>query len=92
MATLIAEEHYIERPCIQSDCKIVKLLYRETDLKCLPCFFVSQYTEDPTFDRHGLTPVTVLEQATSGLAHLHSLNIGKMMFLFKMTSSCRSRI
>lgn len=40
-------------------------------------FLVSQYTEDPTFQRHGLMPVTVLEQATSGLAHLHSLNIGK---------------
>ena len=43
------------------------------------CFF-PQYTEDPTFNRHGLTPVTVLEQATSGLTHLHSLNIGKMVF------------
>lgn len=36
---------------------------------------LQEYTEDPTFQRHGLTPVTVLEQATSGLAHLHSLNI-----------------
>ena len=42
--------------------------------------FFPQYTEDPTFNRHGLTPVTVLEQATSGLTHLHSLNIGKMVF------------
>ena len=39
--------------------------------------------EDPTFDRHGLTPVTVLNQALSGLAHLHSLNIGKMNFFFE---------
>ncbi|XP_015749967.1 PREDICTED: serine/threonine-protein kinase/endoribonuclease IRE1-like isoform X3 [Acropora digitifera] len=36
---------------------------------------LQEYTEDPTFQRHGLMPVTVLEQATSGLAHLHSLNI-----------------
>lgn len=36
---------------------------------------LQEYTEDPTFQRHGLTPVSVLEQATSGLAHLHSLNI-----------------
>ena len=39
--------------------------------------------EDPTFDRHGLTPITVLNQAMSGLAHLHSLNIGKMNFSFE---------
>jgi len=39
--------------------------------------------EDPTFDRHGLTPVTVLNQAMSGLSHLHSLNIGKMNFFFE---------
>ena len=36
--------------------------------------------EDPTFERNGLAPVTVLDQAVSGLAHLHSLNIGKMFF------------
>ena len=40
-------------------------------------FFYFQYVEDLTFDRRGLTPVTVLNQAMSGLAHLHSLNIGK---------------
>lgn len=39
--------------------------------------------EDPTFDRHGLTPVTVLDQAMSGLAHLHSLNIGKTIFFLE---------
>lgn len=36
---------------------------------------LQEYVEDPTFDRHDLTPVTVLNQAMSGLAHLHSLNI-----------------
>ncbi|XP_020626094.1 serine/threonine-protein kinase/endoribonuclease IRE1-like [Orbicella faveolata] len=36
---------------------------------------LQEYVEDPTFDRHGLTPVTVLNQAMSGLSHLHSLNI-----------------
>ena len=40
--------------------------------------------EDPTFDRHGLTPVTVLNQAMSGLAHLHSLNIGKGTFSLRI--------
>ncbi|XP_022799133.1 serine/threonine-protein kinase/endoribonuclease IRE1-like [Stylophora pistillata] len=39
---------------------------------------LQEYVEDPTFERHGLTPVTVLNQAMSGLAHLHSLNIGKI--------------
>ena len=47
---------------------------KKNQWKTTLCF---QYTEDPTFDRHGLTLVTVLEQATSGLAHLHSLNVGK---------------
>ena len=46
-------------------------------------FFYFQYVEDLTFDRRGLTPVTVLNQAMSGLAHLHSLNIGKMSFFFE---------
>lgn len=36
---------------------------------------LQEYVEDPTFERHGLTPVTVLNQAMSGLTHLHSLNI-----------------
>ena len=45
--------------------------------------FFFQYVEDPTFDRRGLTPVTVLNQAMSGLAHLHSPNIGKMSFFFE---------
>ena len=43
--------------------------------------FFFQYVEDPTFERHGLTPVTVLNQAMSGLTHLHSLNIGKNLIL-----------
>ncbi|XP_058142253.1 serine/threonine-protein kinase/endoribonuclease IRE2 isoform X2 [Dasypus novemcinctus] len=33
------------------------------------------YVENPDLDRWGLEPVTVLQQLTSGLAHLHSLHI-----------------
>lgn len=36
--------------------------------------------ERKDFDRHGLEPVVLLQQAMSGLAHLHSLNIGKTIF------------
>ncbi|XP_032242727.1 serine/threonine-protein kinase/endoribonuclease IRE1 [Nematostella vectensis] len=36
---------------------------------------LQEYVEDPRFDRSELQPLTVLQQATSGLAHLHSLNI-----------------
>lgn len=36
-----------------------------------------QYVESPSFDRRGLDPVSVLRQTMSGLAHLHSLSIGK---------------
>ena len=37
--------------------------------------------KDPAkFERHGLAPETVLNQAMSGLSHLHSLNIGKIYF------------
>lgn len=54
---------------------VIKALRTWVFTLSVSCF--SQYTEDPTFQRHGLMPVTVLEQATSGLAHLHSLNIGK---------------
>lgn len=39
-----------------------------------PC---SQYVESPSFNRRSLDPVSVLHQTMSGLAHLHSLNIGK---------------
>lgn len=37
-----------------------------------------QYVESPSFDRHSLDPVSVLHQTMSGLAHLHSLNIGEV--------------
>uniref|UniRef100_A0A8C1TBH6 Serine/threonine-protein kinase/endoribonuclease IRE1 n=1 Tax=Cyprinus carpio TaxID=7962 RepID=A0A8C1TBH6_CYPCA len=36
---------------------------------------LQEYVERKDFDRHGLEPVTLLEQTMSGLAHLHSLNI-----------------
>lgn len=35
-----------------------------------------KYVERKDFDRHGLEPVVLLQQTMSGLAHLHSLNIG----------------
>lgn len=36
-----------------------------------------QYVESPSFDRRSLDPVSLLRQTMSGLAHLHSLSIGK---------------
>ncbi|XP_031425227.1 serine/threonine-protein kinase/endoribonuclease IRE1 isoform X2 [Clupea harengus] len=36
---------------------------------------LQEYVEQIHFDRHGLEPVSLLQQAMSGLAHLHSLNI-----------------
>ncbi|PWS21404.1 hypothetical protein DKP78_23745, partial [Enterococcus faecium] len=36
---------------------------------------LQEYVECPDFDRHGLEPVSLLQQAMSGLTHLHSLNI-----------------
>ncbi|XP_037113008.1 uncharacterized protein LOC119126081 isoform X1 [Syngnathus acus] len=36
---------------------------------------LQEYVEMKDFDRRGLEPVMLLQQATSGLAHLHSLNI-----------------
>lgn len=36
-----------------------------------------QYVEQKAFSHHGLQPITLLQQTTSGLAYLHSLNIGK---------------
>ncbi|XP_030646250.1 serine/threonine-protein kinase/endoribonuclease IRE1 [Chanos chanos] len=36
---------------------------------------LQEYVERKDFDRHGLEPVTLLQQTMSGLAHLHSLNI-----------------
>ncbi|CAH2307531.1 serine threonine- kinase endoribonuclease IRE2 isoform X1 [Pelobates cultripes] len=36
---------------------------------------LQQYVEDPNLQCQGLDPVTVLNQAMSGLTHLHSLNI-----------------
>ena len=43
-------------------------------------FLLSQFVEDPRFDRHGLTLVEVLQQAMSGLDYLHSLNIGTINY------------
>ncbi|KAF7698222.1 serine/threonine-protein kinase/endoribonuclease IRE1-like [Silurus meridionalis] len=36
---------------------------------------LQEYVEQKDFNRHGLEPVTMLQQTMSGLAHLHSLNI-----------------
>ncbi|KAG9343864.1 hypothetical protein JZ751_013248 [Albula glossodonta] len=36
---------------------------------------VREYVEQWDFERHGLKPVSLLQQTMSGLAHLHSLNI-----------------
>ncbi|XP_037331207.2 serine/threonine-protein kinase/endoribonuclease IRE1-like isoform X2 [Pungitius pungitius] len=36
---------------------------------------LQEYVERKDFERHGLEPVTLLQQTMSGLAHLHSLNI-----------------
>lgn len=36
-----------------------------------------QYVEQKAFSHHGLQPITLLQQTTSGLAYLHSLSIGK---------------
>lgn len=36
---------------------------------------LQEYVEQKDFNRHGLEPVTLLQQTMSGLAHLHSLNI-----------------
>ncbi|XP_018429302.1 PREDICTED: serine/threonine-protein kinase/endoribonuclease IRE1, partial [Nanorana parkeri] len=36
---------------------------------------LQEYVEEKDFDRHGLEPITLLEQTVSGLAYLHSLNI-----------------
>ncbi|XP_037670210.1 serine/threonine-protein kinase/endoribonuclease IRE2 isoform X1 [Choloepus didactylus] len=36
---------------------------------------LQEYVENPDLDRWGLGPATVLQQLTSGLAHLHSLHI-----------------
>lgn len=38
---------------------------------------VLQYVEQKDFAHLGLEPITLLQQTTSGLAHLHSLNIGE---------------
>lgn len=43
-----------------------------TSLSCL-----LQYVEQKDFAHLGLEPITLLQQTTSGLAHLHSLNIGE---------------
>ncbi|XP_040292016.1 serine/threonine-protein kinase/endoribonuclease IRE1 [Bufo bufo] len=36
---------------------------------------LQEYVEEKDFDRHGLEPITLLEQTMSGLAYLHSLSI-----------------
>lgn len=36
-----------------------------------------QYVENPELERWGLTPLMALQQLMSGLAHLHSLHIGR---------------
>ncbi|XP_048466754.1 serine/threonine-protein kinase/endoribonuclease IRE1 isoform X4 [Rhincodon typus] len=36
---------------------------------------LQEYVEQKDFDRHGLEPIPLLQQTTSGLAYLHSLNI-----------------
>ncbi|XP_075436055.1 serine/threonine-protein kinase/endoribonuclease IRE1 [Ascaphus truei] len=36
---------------------------------------LQEYVEEKDFDRHGLGPITLLEQTVSGLAYLHSLSI-----------------
>uniref|UniRef100_A0A8C0IM48 Serine/threonine-protein kinase/endoribonuclease IRE1 n=1 Tax=Chelonoidis abingdonii TaxID=106734 RepID=A0A8C0IM48_CHEAB len=36
---------------------------------------LQEYVEQKDFSRHGLQPITLLQQTTSGLAYLHSLNI-----------------
>lgn len=38
-----------------------------------------QYVEQKDFAHLGLEPITLLQQTTSGLAHLHSLNIGERL-------------
>lgn len=43
-----------------------------------------QYVEQKDFAHLGLEPITLLQQTTSGLAHLHSLNIGeKLPFIYQ---------
>uniref|UniRef100_A0A8C5JDN5 Serine/threonine-protein kinase/endoribonuclease IRE1 n=1 Tax=Junco hyemalis TaxID=40217 RepID=A0A8C5JDN5_JUNHY len=36
---------------------------------------LQEYVEQKAFSHHGLQPITLLQQTTSGLAYLHSLNI-----------------
>lgn len=43
-----------------------------------------QYVEQKDFAHLGLEPITLLHQTTSGLAHLHSLNIGKSVLLARL--------
>lgn len=45
-----------------------------TVMLCPPPF---QYVENPELERWGLEPMMVLQQLMSGLAHLHSLHIGR---------------
>lgn len=41
--------------------------------------YLLQYVEQNDFAHLGLEPITLLQQTTSGLAHLHSLNIGERL-------------
>lgn len=43
-----------------------------------------QYVEQKDFAHLGLEPITLLHQTTSGLAHLHSLNIGKSILFARL--------
>lgn len=54
-----------------------------------PCAVTSplcllQYVEQNDFAHLGLEPITLLQQTTSGLAHLHSLNIGEKLLFAKL--------
>ena len=40
---------------------------------------VQEYVENKKFDKRGLDSVTLLSQATAGVAHLHALDIGNML-------------
>lgn len=51
---------------------------------------LSQFVTDPQFDRRNLDCIMVLHQATCGLSHLHSLNIGTIRD-FDLIHGCRAR-
>lgn len=51
-----------------------------------------QYVEQKDFAHLGLEPITLLQQTTSGLAHLHSLNIGESLPLVRLWSGWGARL